>query len=437
VTRTQYQYTLEDPNTDELNEWTNKFVSRLKQLPVLEDVATDQQTGGLAVSLAIDRVTASRMGITPQTIDNTLYDAFGQRQISTMYTQLNQYHVVLEAQPHFQQDPQTLNKLYIQANGTSSTTSLSAAAGSSATTESVLYTPSSGVLTPPQGALTPSSTGSGGTGAPTGTNALTVTPSPTSNPVPLAAFTHTTMTTEPLSISRQGQFPAVTVSFNLAPNAALGTAIDAIDKVAKDLNFPPTIQAGFQGTAASFQNSLANEGLLILAALTTVYIVLGVLYESFIHPITILSTLPSAGVGALLSLMLFGQSLSVVAIIGIILLIGIVNKNGIMIVDFALEGERQRNLSSTEAIFEACMLRFRPIIMTTMAAMLGGVPLAFGSGYGSELRRPLGIAVVGGLMLSQALTLYTTPVIYIFFDRLAQRFSRNKKRPAREQAAEA
>jgi multidrug efflux pump len=437
VTRTQYQYTLEDPNTDELNEWTNKFVSRLKQLPVLEDVATDQQTGGLAVSLAIDRVTASRMGITPQTIDNTLYDAFGQRQISTMYTQLNQYHVVLEAQPHFQQDPQTLNKLYIQANGASSTTSLSAAAGSSATTESVLYTPSSGVLTPPQGALTPSSTGSSGTGAPTGTNALTVTPSPTSNPVPLAAFTHTTMTTEPLSISRQGQFPAVTVSFNLAPNAALGTAIDAIDKVAKDLNFPPTIQAGFQGTAASFQNSLANEGLLILAALTTVYIVLGVLYESFIHPITILSTLPSAGVGALLSLMLFGQSLSVVAIIGIILLIGIVNKNGIMIVDFALEGERQRNLSSTEAIFEACMLRFRPIIMTTMAAMLGGVPLAFGSGYGSELRRPLGIAVVGGLMLSQALTLYTTPVIYIFFDRLAQRFSRNKKRPAREQAAEA
>jgi multidrug efflux pump len=242
--------------------------------------------------------------------------------------------------------------------------------------------------------------------------------------VPLGAFTKMTRGTEALSINHQGQFPSVTISFNLASNASLGTAIEAINKIVKDLDLPPSVQAGFQGTAASFENSLSNEALLILAALVTVYIVLGVLYESFIHPITILSTLPSAGVGALLSLILFNQDLSVVAIIGIILLIGIVKKNGIMMVDFALEGERERGLSSTEAIYEASLLRFRPIMMTTMAALLGGIPLAFGSGIGSELRRPLGIAMVGGLLLSQVLTLYTTPVIYIFFDNLSQRFSR-------------
>ncbi len=427
VTRTQYQYTLEDPNTDELNEWTNKFVTQLKQVPSLEDVATDQQTGGLAVSLAIDRVTASRMGITPQLIDQTLYDAFGQRQINTMYTQLNQYHVILEAQPQFQKSPNSLNKLYIQAHGSISSASLRNAAGTNASTGSLLYTPSSGILNPPSTILRQ--------GTATATPTISAVSSQPSNAVPLSAFTHTTNTTEPLTINRQGQFPAVTVSFNLAPNAALGTAIDAINKVAKNLNMPPTIQTGFQGTAASFQKSLSNEGLLLLAALATVYIVLGVLYESFIHPITILSTLPSAGVGALLSLMLFGESLSVVAIIGIILLIGIVNKNGILIVDFALEGERQRGLNSTDAIYEASLLRFRPIIMTTMAAMLGGVPLAFGSGFGSELRRPLGIVVVGGLMLSQILTLYTTPVIYIFFDKLAHRFSRSRRRQGEAQPA--
>jgi multidrug efflux pump len=427
VSRTQYQYTLEDPDVNELDSWSNRFVAKLQQLPELEDVATDQQTGGLTVSLTIDRVSASRLGLAPSTVDNTLYDAFGQRQINTMYTQLNQYHVILEAQPNFANDPQRLNKIYIQGNAASGTSgaaastsfsaSASASAGSNATTQSALYTPSSGILTPPTGALatTTSTTGS--------SSANTNTSSTPSNAVPLGAFTHMEPGTESLSINHQGQFPSVTVSFNLAGNASLGEAIDAINKTAKNMNFPASVQTGFQGTAAAFENSSGNEALLILAALVTVYIVLGVLYESFIHPITILSTLPSAGVGALLSLILFKQNLSVVAIIGIILLIGIVKKNGIMMVDFALEGERQRGLSSTEAIYEASLLRFRPIMMTTMAALLGGIPLAVGSGIGSELRRPLGIAMVGGLLLSQVLTLYTTPVIYIFFDNLAQRFS--------------
>jgi multidrug efflux pump len=435
VSRTQYQYTLEDPDVNELNDWSNRFVAKLQSLPELEDVATDQQTGGLAVSLVIDRVTASRLGIAPTTIDNTLYDAFGQRQISTMYTQLNQYHVILEAQPQFQRDPNTLDKLYIQANASSGTSgpgasnsfasSGSSSAGSNATTTSVLYTPSSGVLTPPANALSPSSSS---TGSSIGSSANSSVTTATSNAVPLSAFTHFQRASEALSINHQGQFPSVTVSFNLAPNAALGNAITAIDKVQQDMHMPPSLQADFQGTAASFKNSLSNEALLILAALVTVYIVLGVLYESFIHPVTILSTLPSAGVGALLALMLFGQDLSVVAIIGIILLIGIVKKNGIMMVDFALEGERQHGKNATDAIYEASLLRFRPIMMTTMAALLGGIPLALGTGIGSELRRPLGIAMVGGLILSQALTLYTTPVIYIFFDNLGRRFSRSRSR---------
>jgi multidrug efflux pump len=427
VSRTQYQYTLEDPDVNELDSWSNRFVTKLQQLPQLEDVATDQQTGGLTVSLAIDRVSASRLGIAPSTIDNTLYDAYGQRQINTMYTQLNQYHVILEAQPTFANDPQRLNKIYIQGNAssgasgaaasTSFSASASASAGSNATTESALFTPSSGILTPPANALATTTNATGSSSANTNTS------STPSNAVPLSAFTHMEPGTESLSINHQGQFPSVTVSFNLSDSASLGQAIDAINKTAKDMNFPASVQAGFQGTAAAYENSSGNEALLILAALVTVYIVLGVLYESFIHPITILSTLPSAGVGALLSLILFKQNLSVVAIIGIILLIGIVKKNGIMMVDFALEGERQRGLSSTEAIYEASLLRFRPIMMTTMAALLGGIPLAVGSGIGSELRRPLGIAMVGGLLLSQVLTLYTTPVIYIFFDNLAQRFS--------------
>jgi multidrug efflux pump len=433
VSRTQYQYTLEDPDQNELNEWTARFVDKLKQLPQIEDVATDQQEGGLAIDLVIDRATAARLGIAPTTIDNTLYDAFGQRQINTMYTQLNQYHVILEAQPQFQLDPSMLSHLYIQSNaaagtsgagGSSASGKGSTSAGSNALTTSALYTPSSNTLAPPVNPLGASAaTISQGAGTAGGTS------SAISNAVPFSAFSHFERTTEPLSITHQGQFPAVTVSFNLAPNGSLGGAIDAITKVQKDMHMPESLQADFQGTAASFRNSLSNEPLLILAALVTVYIVLGVLYESFIHPITILSTLPSAGVGAFLALIIFHQSLSIVAIIGLVLLIGIVEKNGIMMVDFALEAERERGKTATEAIYEACLLRFRPIMMTTMAALLAGVPLAFGSGEGSELRKPLGIAMVGGLLLSQVLTLYTTPVIYIFFDSIATRFSSKKGNP--------
>jgi multidrug efflux pump len=435
ASRTQYQYTLEDPSSDELQLWTNRFVEQLKKVKDIEDVATDQQTNGLAVSLVIDRITASRLGIAPSTVDNTLYDAYGQRQINTMYTQLNQYHVILEALPEFQKNPSNLASLYIQANASSGTSgpgastsfssSSSASAGSNAVTQSAAYTPSPSVLNAPSNALTPTST--------TSNSATSSTPA---NAIPLSTFTHYQRINSPLSINHQGQFPAVTVSFNLAPGASLGGAISSIDNLQKEMNMPASLQAAFQGTAAAFKNSLSNQALLILAALVTVYIVLGVLYESFIHPVTILSTLPSAGVGALLALMLFKQDLSVVAIIGIILLIGIVKKNGIMIVDFALEAERNDGKSSTDAVYEASLLRFRPIMMTTMAALLGGIPLAVGSGIGSELRRPLGICMVGGLLLSQALTLYTTPVIYIFFDKFAQRFSRKRRRPAELRPAE-
>ena len=432
VSRAQFQYTLEGPDSAELNTWTNQFVDRLKTLPQLESVATDQQPGGLAVSLKIDRVTASRLGISPNTIDNTLYDAFGQRQINTMYTQVNQYHVLLEVEPSFRLDPSNLNQIYIQANASAGTNgpgastsfaaSGSASAGSNALTGTTLYSPAANTLSPPSNSLS-------GKTASTGVNSAGSTSSNSSNLIPLSAFCHFENTTEPLSINHQGQFPAITVSFNLSPNTSLGEAISLVDTAQKDLHMPASIQAGFQGTAASFQASLTNEPLLILAALVTVYIVLGVLYENFIHPITILSTLPSACVGALIALMLFHEDLGVVAIIGLVLLLGIVKKNGIMIVDFALQAARQRGRNATEAAYEACLLRFRPIMMTTMAALLAGVPLAFGSGFGSEIRRPLGISMVGGLIFSQVLTLYTTPVIYIFFDNLSRRFSRKKAGP--------
>jgi multidrug efflux pump len=324
-------------------------------------VANDLQTHGSEIALDFDRPTASRLGITPQTIDNTLYDAFGQRQISTLFTQLNQYHVILEVPPAFRVNPENLRNIYLKSvSGT---------------------------------------------------------------PVPMSAFASYKNVSAPILISHIGQFPATTVSFNLAPNASLGDAVDAIKQIEKELPTPPAMQSSFQGTAEAFVASLTNEPLLILAALVTVYIVLGVLYESYIHPITILSTLPSAGVGALLALMVCRQELTVVAIIGIVLLIGIVKKNAIMMIDFALEAERKEGKSPYDSIYQACLLRFRPIMMTTMAALLGAVPLAFGHGTGSELRRPLGITIIGGLLLSQLLTLYTTPVIYLFFDGIARRFS--------------
>ncbi|MFZ3201748.1 MAG: efflux RND transporter permease subunit [Candidatus Acidiferrales bacterium] len=401
VSRTQYQYTLEDPDANELRTWTTKFVAKLKTLPQITDVATDQQTEGLSQNLVIDRVTASRMGITMATVDQTLYDAFGQREVSTLYTQLNQYHLILETMPDFQKNPSKLQDIYVRS-------ALASVAGSSGGTNAVI-TSTSGASS--------SSTGASSSAEPP------VVTSANGAAVPLGTFAHFEPSGAPLSINHQGQFPVVTISFNLAPNSSLGDAADAIEKAQKDMNMPLSIQAAFQGTAAAFLASLTNEPLLILAALVTVYIVLGVLYESYIHPITILSTLPSAGVGAILALLLFGTDLSVVALIGIILLIGIVKKNGIMMVDFALEAERKEGKSATDAIYQACLLRFRPIMMTTMAALLAGLPLALGSGMGSELRRPLGIAMVGGLLVSQVLTLYTTPVIYIFFDRLAERFS--------------
>jgi multidrug efflux pump len=339
-------------------------------------------------------------------IDETLYDAFGQREISTLYTQLNQYHVILETLPEFQKEPNKLQDIYLRS-GTAST--------------------GSGTSTAPT--ATAGTTGPAANATST-TGTVPVVNATNGAAVPLSTFTHFENTTAPLSVNHQGQFPVVTISFNLAPNASLGDAITAIQKVKNNLEMPLSIQGAFQGTAASFENSLSSEPLLILAALVTVYIVLGVLYESYIHPITILSTLPSAGVGAILALLICRTELSIVALIGIILLIGIVKKNGIMMIDFALDAERKEGKSSTAAIYQACLLRFRPIMMTTMAALLGGLPLALGSGIGSELRRPLGISMVGGLLVSQVLTLYTTPVIYIFFDELGQKFSRNRERRA-------
>jgi multidrug efflux pump len=377
VSRTQYQYSVEDVNPTELAVYAERLVEAFRNQPVMVDVASDQQLNGLQAELVIDRDTASRLGITPQNIDDTLDDAFGQRQVSTMFTQLNQYHVVLEVAKDFQQNPSSLDNIFVKSSG--------------------------------------------------------------GNQVPLSAFTHFVLKAAPLALNHQGQFPVVTISFNLAPGKSLGDAVTAVNRARAELDLPPSINAHFQGSAAAFEASLSNEPLLILAALIVVYIVLGVLYESYIHPITILSTLPSAGVGAILALLIFHVDLSVIALIGIILLIGIVKKNAIMMIDFALEAERRQGMEPVEAIYQACLLRFRPIMMTTMAALLGGVPLALGSGTGSELRQPLGITIVGGLIVSQILTLFTTPVVYLFFDRISRRYlseeageqlHRHERRPA-------
>jgi multidrug efflux pump len=364
VSGAQYQYTLQSVDLGELSTWTPKVERQLRTLPDIADVNSDLQDKGLQSLIAFDRGTASRVGLSPQLIDETLYDAFGQRQVSIMYTPLNQYHVVMEVAPQFWQSAAALNDIYVR--------------------------------------------------------------SPTGRQVPLSAVTHYEPTSTLLSVNHQGQFPGSTLSFNVAPGASLGEAVQAIEKSMLDIGLPDNIRGSFQGTAKAFQASLENQPLLILAALVTVYIVLGILYESYIHPLTILSTIPSAGVGALLALFLFKTELSTIAMIGIILLIGIVKKNAIMMIDFALEAERKEEKSPEEAIYEACLMRFRPIMMTTMAALLGALPLALGMGVGSEVRRPLGIAIVGGLLVSQLLTLYTTPVVYLYLDRVRLRFRSSK-----------
>ncbi len=433
VSRTQFQYTLEDPSADELAVYAPRLMKKLQEIPELRDVASDQQEGGMRAKLVFDRNTAYRLGITPSTIDQTLYDAYGQRQVSTIFTQLNQYHVVLEVDQGFQQTPQDLSNLYIRTNAAGNTSSGGLVSGGTSATQ--LFGPTSSLTAATTSLSSTTSPGLsssiGSDNAFGGSKILSTSQFPNGGQVPLAAFTRVEQMNAPITVNHQGQFPVVTLSFNLAPRASLGDAVDAVNKAAKEVQMPASIQAEFQGTAASFLASLSSEPVLILAALITVYIVLGILYESYIHPITILSTLPSAGVGALLSLLICRVDFSVIALIGLVLLIGIVKKNGIMMIDFALEAERKEGMTPVNAIYQACLLRFRPIMMTTMAALLGGVPLALGTGMGSELRRPLGIAMVGGLILSQLLTLYTTPVIYLWFDRLAQRFSgENRRQPA-------
>ena len=493
----QYQYTLSDENLDELNTWAPRLLERARRIPELKDVSTDQQDQGLAANLVIDRDTASRLGISASTIDQVLYDAFGQREVSTMYTGLNQYFVVMEVDPKYQLSPDALNGIYIKASNvgsasvavpntgttaatTAATAASTAASSSSAATSSSgadAFFPTSGGTLAPNAGTTPVNPAMAGTltginsssgttsstdltssatstGSATSTSSSTTSSSLPTNPifnappaggtvvaaptttvggaaastpattattgamVPLSAIAHYDSQRTSLTVNHQGQYPAVTLTFNLAPNVSLGQAVTALDQAESDMGMPSAIHASFQGTAQAFQESLKNEPYLILAAIIAVYVVLGILYESLIHPLTILSTLPPAGVGALLALMITGTDLSIIALIGILLLIGIVKKNAIMMIDFALQAERDQGLPPREAIYQACLLRFRPIMMTTMAAMFGGLPLAIGMGVGSELRKPLGITIVGGLLVSQALTLFTTPVVYLFFDKL-------------------
>ncbi len=462
----QYQYTLSDADLQELNFWAPQLMARMRSMPELRDVSSDQQNQGLAANLVINRDMASRLGVSPATIDTTLYDAFGQRQVSTMYTGLNQYFVVMEVDPQYQLSPDALNSIYIKANTTQgATTSMpattttpasatAAAATSAATAGTIALSGGTAVLPTSNGTVTVTSTGStspggsasgsaasvnpvlagtltGASAAASGSTSLLSSASAAAAPpatatattvpssmVPLASIAHFAPQRTSLAVNHQGQYPAVTLSFNLAPNVSLGQAVTALEDVQRTMGMPSNVHASFQGTAQVFQDSLKNELFLVLAALVAVYIVLGILYESLIHPMTILSTLPPAGVGAFLALLLTGKDLSIIALIGILLLIGIVKKNAIMMIDFALQAERDQGLPPVEAIYQACLLRFRPIMMTTMAALFGGLPLAVGLGVGSELRQPLGITIVGGLLVSQALTLLTTPVVYLFFDRL-------------------
>ncbi len=370
VSRTQYQYTLQDADESELAEWAPKLLAQLRQQPELADAASDQQSTGLQIMVDVDRDKASRLNILPQAIDDTLYDAFGQRQVSIIFTQLNQYRVILEAEPNFQLTPEALRKIYVKSS--------------------------------------------------------------TGQMVPLSAFSRLKTGIAPLSVTHQGQFPSVTLSFNLGPRSSLGQAVEAIQQAEKQIGLPDTVVGTFSGSAAEFRTSLQSEPFLILAAIVVIYIVLGVLYESYIHPITILSSLPSAGVGALVAMLICRTDLSLIALIGIILLIGIVKKNAIMMIDFALDAERNEGLPPEQSIYQACLLRFRPIMMTTMAALLGALPLALEHGTGSELRRPMGISIVGGLLLSQFITLYTTPVIYLYLDRLGRWARRGRPAPHTE-----
>jgi multidrug efflux pump len=411
---------LQGDDAETLYAWTPRIEAAMQRAPELTDVDSDQQQKGLEALLLIDRPTAARLDLTPSTIDNTLYDAFGQRQVSTIYNALNQYHVIMEVAPRYWQNPQTLRELWVSRSGANvpGTQLTNALPGTFVTApiEGNANSTAAEIASSPArnraiNSIAATGRSSTSTGTPVSTSRETM--------IPLAAFSHIGRGNTPLGVSHQGQFVATTISFNLAPGKSLSDAQAAIGQIMTDLRVPTSIHGGFAGTAATFQQSLANEPLLIAAALAAVYIVLGVLYESYVHPLTILSTLPSAGVGAVLALMLFNTEFSIIALIGVILLIGIVKKNAIMMIDFALDAER-RGLQPREAIRQACILRFRPIMMTTSAAILGALPLAFGSGEGSELRHPLGISIVGGLIVSQALTLYTTPVIYLYLDRLSR-----------------
>ncbi|HVW07560.1 MAG TPA: efflux RND transporter permease subunit, partial [Bryobacteraceae bacterium] len=415
----EYQYTIQADTLDELNEWVPKITDALQDVPELEDVNSDREDKGLEVELKVDRQTAARLGLSIAQIDNTLYDAFGQRQVSTIYNALNQYHVVMEVAPEFWQSPETLKDIYVSTSAApaSGTQSTGAIAGTTVVSETTAQTAaqiaSDSVRNQQLNSLVNSGRGGASSASSISTSQETM--------VPLAAFSSFAPGLAPLSINHQGPFVATTFSFNLPEGESLGAATAAINRTMADLHVPVSVHGAFAGSAQVFQKSLSNEPLLILAAIVAVYIVLGILYESYIHPITILSTLPSAGVGAVLALLLFKSEFSLIALIGVILLIGIVKKNAIMMIDFALEAQRVGGLSAHDAIYKACLLRFRPIMMTTLAAMLGALPLALITGDGAELRQPLGISIVGGLLVSQLLTLYTTPVVYLYLDRFRER----------------